>query len=91
MAILTLNHLGHIKLANESACQVLGVEKEQVQGEPVEAYLPILQRMLRGHHGGANMRTNVECKGRRRDGEVFLAHVWLSTYRTLRCPRISWL
>jgi C4-dicarboxylate-specific signal transduction histidine kinase len=26
------------------------------------------------------MRTSVECKGQRRNGEVFLAHVWLSTY-----------
>ena len=83
LAILTLNHEGRVVLANESARQVLGFDDESLQGEAVEAYLPILHRMLQSHHaGGGNIRTNVECKGQRRDGEVFLAHVWLSTYRT---------
>ena len=83
LAILTLDSTGHVVLANESARQLLGFEEEPLQGVAVEAYLPILRRMLQSHHaGGSNIRTNVECKGQRRDGEVFLAHVWLSTYRT---------
>ena len=50
---------------------------------PSKTIFPILRRMLQSHQsGGANIRTNVECKGQRRNGEVFLAHVWLSTYRT---------
>jgi C4-dicarboxylate-specific signal transduction histidine kinase len=36
--------------------------------------------MLHSHHSSGNMRTNVECKAKRSNGEVFLAHVWLSTY-----------
>lgn len=83
LAILTLDHDGRVVLANESARQLLGFEDESLQGAAVEAYLPILRRMLQSHHaGGCNIRTNVECKGQRRNGEVFLAHVWLSTYRT---------
>jgi two-component system, LuxR family, sensor kinase FixL len=83
LAILTLDHTGKIALANESARQLLGFDADALQGEAVEQYLPILRRMLQSHHaGGANIRTNVECKGHRRSGEVFLAHVWLSTYRT---------
>jgi signal transduction histidine kinase len=35
------------------------------------------------------MRTNVECKGQRRNGEVFLAHVWLSTYRSSGGPGLA--
>jgi signal transduction histidine kinase len=38
--------------------------------------------MLHNPRQAANLRTNVECKANRRNGEVFLAHVWLSTYRT---------
>jgi C4-dicarboxylate-specific signal transduction histidine kinase len=38
--------------------------------------------MLHSHHSGGNIRTNVECKGHRRNGDVFLANAWLSTYRT---------
>jgi C4-dicarboxylate-specific signal transduction histidine kinase len=44
---------------------------------------------LRSHRSGANIRTNVECKGQRRNGEVFLAHVWLSTYRTSGGPGLA--
>ncbi len=82
LAILTLDESGRILLANESALQLLGFDGEPLQNEPVEPYLPILTRMLHSHRSGGNIRTNVECRGQRRSGEVFLAHVWLSTYRT---------
>jgi two-component system, LuxR family, sensor kinase FixL len=81
LAILTLDHYGRVALANESARQLLGFDQESIQGEDVEPYLPILHRMLRGHRT-AGLRTNVESKGQRRNGEVFLAHVWLSTFGT---------
>jgi PAS domain S-box-containing protein len=84
LAILTLDDSGCVQLANESARDLLGFEEEPLQGKPVEPYLPILSRLLHNHHYGSNMRTSVECKGQRRSGEVFLAHVWLSTYRGSR-------
>lgn len=89
LAILTLNSAGRVVLANESAGQLLGFDSAQLQGEEVEAYLPILPRMLHSHHSGNNIRTNVECKAHRRGGEVFLAHVWLSTYRTSAGPGLA--
>ena len=82
LAILTLDRSGRVLLANDSACQLLDFEKDTIQGEPMEPYLPILGRILRSQRSGGNVRTNVECKGRRRNGEVFLANVWLSTYQT---------
>ena len=82
LAILTLDALGRVQLANESARELLGFdEDEPLQGLSVGPYLPILKRLLDGQRGGG-IRTSVECKGQRRGGEVFLAHVWLSTYRT---------
>jgi PAS domain S-box-containing protein len=89
LAILTLDAAGRVVLANESARQLLGFGGAQLQGEDVEAYLPILPRLLHSHHSGNNIRTNVECKGHRRGGEVFLAHVWLSTYRTSDGPGLA--
>ena len=80
LAILTLDHAGRIDLANESACQLLGLEN--ADGQDVEAFLPILTRILRTQRPSASLRTNVECKGVRRSGEMFLAHVWLSTFPT---------
>jgi two-component system sensor kinase FixL len=89
LAILTLDHSGEVRLANESAREILGFEEEQLQGKLVEPYLPILARMLHSHHSGGNIRTSVECKGHRRNGDVFLAHVWLSTYRTTGGPGLA--
>ncbi len=89
LAILTLDPSGRVLLANESARDLLGFDGSGLQGEPVEPYLPLLKRLLHSHHTGNNMRTSVECKGQRRNGDVFLAHVWLSTYRTSRGPGLA--
>jgi len=89
LAILTLDRGGGIQLANESARELLGFEGRQLQGEPVEPYLPILKRLLHSHHSGSNIRTSVECKGHRLNGDVFLAHVWLSTYRSSGGPGLA--
>ncbi len=82
LAILTLDRSGRVELANASAAELLGFEGHRLQGEPIEPHLPILSRMLNSNRSGGNMRTNVECKGYRRNGEVFLADIWLSTYRS---------
>ena len=89
LAILTLDHAGCVALANESARQLLGFDSGPLQGQDVGPYLPILPRMLHSHHSGGNIRTNVECTGQRRNGDVFLAHVWLSTYRTSKGPALA--
>jgi two-component system, LuxR family, sensor kinase FixL len=89
LAVLRLDHRGRILLANQSARAMLGWENELLQGEDVSPYLPILPRMLSSQHSGDNIRTNVECRGQRRNGEVFLASVWLSTYRTSAGPGLA--
>ncbi len=81
LAILTLNASGKIVLTNESARELFGLEDRNLQGVEVTDYLSILPRMLQRHHTG-NVRTNLECKARRSNGEVFLANVWVSTYFT---------
>lgn len=87
LAILTLNSRGEVELANESASRLLGFDSEALQGKPVEPYLPLLGRML--HRGGGNIRTNVEFRGQRLNGEIFLASVWLSTYETSSGPGLA--
>ena len=89
LAILTLDPSGCVVLANESARELLGFDGDSLQGVAVEPYLPILARMLHRHHPEGNIRTSVECKGQRQNGEVFLAHVWLSTYRTPGGPGLA--
>ncbi|HTX36911.1 MAG TPA: ATP-binding protein [Bryobacteraceae bacterium] len=92
LAILTLDESGSVALANASAKQLLGFEDEgTLQGRLVEPFLPLLPRMLNSHRASPShdIRTSVECKGQRCNGEVFLAHVWLSTYRTSRGPGLA--
>jgi two-component system sensor kinase FixL len=83
LAILTVNKEGTILLANHSAQQLLGFDCARIQGEDVRPYLPILGRLLQGQGATGGLRTTVESKGQRKDGEVFLAHMWISTYGTL--------
>ena len=89
LAILTLDHNGRVALANESACELLEFDQEELAGCQVEQYLPTLYRVLHSHRSGGNIRTSVECKGQRRSGEVFLAHVWLATYHTSTGPGLA--
>jgi two-component system sensor kinase FixL len=83
LAILIVNQEGKILLANHSAQELLGFEDDPVQGLDVRPFLPILDRLLQGQGASGGLRTTVESKGQRKDGEVFLAHMWISTYKTL--------
>ncbi len=89
LAILTLNETGKVELANESARELLGFDESPLQGQAVAPYLPILPRMLRSYHGATHLRTTVETKGQRKNGELFLAHVWLSTYQVAAGPGLA--
>jgi two-component system sensor kinase FixL len=89
LAILTIDEPGRVLLANESARQLFDFEGESLQGIDVAQYLPILPRMLHSHHSSGNIRTNVECNAKRRGGDVFLASVWISTYRTSSGPGLA--
>jgi two-component system, LuxR family, sensor kinase FixL len=80
LAILTANQDKKVVLANQSAHQLLGFENETLPGTDIRPFLPIVERLLGGQEG--NLRTTVESKGQRRNGEVFLAHMWVSTYST---------
>ena len=81
LAILIIDQFGRLLLTNESADRLLDFDPGSMQGMDVAPYLPILPRMLQRHPHGA-MRTNVECQAKRRNGEVFLANVWLSTFQS---------
>ena len=93
LAILTLDSSGCVALANQSAHDLLGFTPGELHGREISAMLPILPRILRGGASRGDFRTSLECRGQRRDGGVFLAHVWLSTYRSasgLRLAAVVW-
>jgi signal transduction histidine kinase len=80
LAILTLDAEGRVLLANTSAQQLFGTKFHSNPADRIDAYLPILRRFLNNKHLGTGVQTVVESRGQRADGEVFMAHVWLSTY-----------
>ncbi len=85
-AIFTLDAEGRILLANEAAQRLLGFE-EHPTDESIAPFLPALMSAL--ERPRLLLRTNMECIGRRRTGDVFLAHVWFSTYQTLTGTRLA--
>jgi len=87
-SIFTLDANGKVLLANDATHRLLGVEKGTLPGRPVGQFFPALGRVPHSLEPPF-FRTEMECRGRRQDGEVFLAHVWFSTYQTMSGFRLA--
>jgi PAS domain S-box-containing protein len=86
--IFTLDGSGRVLLANNAAHTLFGIEPGKLEGRAITRYLPALAAVpLTGEV--PLFRTAMECRGRRPDGEVFLARVWFSTYPTRSGPRLA--
>jgi two-component system sensor kinase FixL len=88
-AILTVGSAGEILMANQAAHRVLGFEPETLPGKSIKDFLPPLGRVQPADEQTTSFRTAMRCSGRRRDGEVFLADVWFSTYKTKAGMRLA--
>jgi PAS domain S-box-containing protein len=88
-AILTVDTAGKILMANQAAHDLLGFEAAALPGEFIKDFLPPLARVPPADESTPRFRTALQCSGRRRDGDVFLADVWFSTYKTSVGPRLA--
>jgi two-component system sensor kinase FixL len=88
-AILTTNSDGCVLLANDAAHRLFGVPPGTLAGQSIRDYLPALVNVPALGHTRQGFRTVMQCRGRRQDGEVFLADVWFSTYATSAGPRLA--
>jgi PAS domain S-box-containing protein len=88
-AILTVDSAGKILMANQAAHSLLGFEPETLPGERINDFLPPLASVPHADQSSPNFRTAMQCYGRRRDGEVFLADIWFSTYQTRSGARLA--
>ncbi len=86
-AILTLDSEGRVLVANEAAARLLDFGGGPLRGQDMRPHLPALVSALEGPR--SLVRTSMECVGKRRDGDVFLAHIWFSTYHTLAGVRLA--
>jgi PAS domain S-box-containing protein len=88
-AIFTADAQGRVLLANEAAHRMLSLPEGALSGKAIGQYLPSLANVPALEEGRQSFRTVMQCRGRREDGEAFLADVWFSTYRTSAGPRLA--
>jgi PAS domain S-box-containing protein len=87
--IFTLDTSGIVLMANEAAHRLLGVVAGQLEGHSITRFFPALTSVPLLTGNPPFFRTAMECHGRRQDGELFLARIWFSTYRTVLGPRLA--
>jgi signal transduction histidine kinase len=86
--IFTLDTEGRVLIANDAAHRLLRVRRGELAGQPITRFFAALSGVLPAEKAPA-FQTEMECHGRRLDGEVFLARVWFSTYGTAAGPRLA--
>ena len=87
-AIVTVNEHGFIEVANRAAAELIAPNGGQLIGNPIAAFLPDLHYAVRKEEG-PQFRASMQCRGRRADGEPFLADVWFSTYKDGTAPKLA--
>jgi len=87
-AIVTIDGSGRVLLANGAARTLLASEDTGLVGQSIAEFLPALQGAVQTQRPN-QFRTELRCRGKRRNGEAFLAAVWFSTYTTNQGPRLA--
>jgi two-component system sensor kinase FixL len=93
-AVFTTDADGLVLLANEAAHRLFAVPAATLHGRSIHEFLPSLlnvQAPRSSSTAGKRMpiRTAMQCRGRRQNGEVFLADIWFSTYSTSAGSRLA--
>ncbi|HXE14271.1 MAG TPA: ATP-binding protein [Bryobacteraceae bacterium] len=88
-AIVTMNATGEILLANPAARRLFGVADQELAGRHIRAFVPALAGATSVGGEIKKFRTEMQCRGRKMSGEMFLANVFFSTYHTQTGPRLA--
>jgi signal transduction histidine kinase len=80
---------GEILLGNPAAHRLLGVPQHSLSGKKITRYIPALGSIPSGDDTTNIFRTEMQTRGQREGGEVFLADVFFSTYSTPAGPRLA--
>lgn len=88
--ILTTDGRGVVLASNRAADALFAIpDRQMLRGRNIGAYLPVLAEALRVDVGRDGLRTAVQCQGNRENGEIFLAHIWFSSYISPEGPRLA--
>jgi two-component system, LuxR family, sensor kinase FixL len=88
-AIFTANEKGDVLLANDAAHRMFALLPGTMAGKPIRQFLPSLVNVPALDENRQSFRTVMQGRGRRQSGEVFLADIWFSTYKTSAGPRLA--
>lgn len=89
VAIFTADANGAVLMANEAAHRMLGVEDGTLVGKLIHRYLPALSNITLHDESLQLLRAVMQARGRRDDGEAFLADICFSTYQTNAGTRLA--
>jgi len=87
-AIATIAASGKILLANEAAQTLFALGDASIAGQSIAEFLPALHSAVQTQ-GSRQFRTELRCRGKRKNGEAFLVAVWFSNYPTSQGPRLA--
>ena len=88
-AVVTMTADGEILLANPAAHRMLGVAEGVLPGRRITRYVPALGSIPSIDDTAKIFRTEMQTRGQRENGDIFLADVFFSTYSTAAGPRLS--
>lgn len=88
-AIVTLDAQGHVDLANQAAHEMLDIPMGTLPGHSISEFLPTVANLLKAAESDLPYRSATNCRGRRANGETFLACVWFATYPTAAGRRMA--
>jgi PAS domain S-box-containing protein len=88
-AVLTMTAEGEILLANPAAHRLFGLPEGALAGRRIVRYVPALASVPSITETDKIYRTQMQTRGQRENGEVFLADVFFSTYNTPAGPRLA--
>ncbi len=90
VAILTMTVGGTIMQANSAAQRLLrSRSRVNCTATNVRRFIPALGRVYTNGGEPGAFRTEMQCRGERANGDVFLANVFFSTYNTAAGPRLA--
>jgi two-component system sensor kinase FixL len=89
VAILIMAADSSILRANQAAHRLFAVADGELAGNNIRRYVAALGRVPLSAELPHTFRTEMQCRGTRDDGQVFLADVFFSTYKTAAGPRLA--
>ena len=89
VAIVVMSGSGEILIGNSAAHRLFRVGEGELVGRNISRYIPTLGHVPSVEDTSQTFRTEMQCRGQRDNGEIFLANVFFSTYSTAMGPRLA--